>query len=72
MSLAGAYEEQNIFAKISRGEIPCTKVFEDEVILSFMDLFPQSRCVRLRQGPPTGDGIPYSCCVGAVDSDNET
>jgi len=50
MSLAGAYEEQNIFAKISRGEIPCTKVFEDEVILSFMDLFPQSRghafCLR--------------------------
>jgi histidine triad (HIT) family protein len=43
MSLAGAYDDANIFAKILRGEAPCTKVFEDEIALSFMDLFPQSR-----------------------------
>jgi histidine triad (HIT) family protein len=43
MSLAGAYDDANIFAKILRGEIACTKVFEDEIALSFMDLFPQSR-----------------------------
>lgn len=43
MSLTGAYDDANIFAKILRGEIPCTKVFEDEIALSFMDLFPQSR-----------------------------
>ena len=43
MSLTGAYDDANIFAKILRGEIPCTKVFEDEVALAFMDLFPQSR-----------------------------
>jgi histidine triad (HIT) family protein len=42
MSLAGAYDDANIFAKILRGEAPCTKVFEDEIALSFMDLFPQS------------------------------
>ena len=37
------YETQNIFAKILRGEIPSTKVFEDETILVMMDVFPQSR-----------------------------
>ena len=42
MSLDGAYDEENIFAKILRGEIPCTRVHEDEETLSFMDVFPQS------------------------------
>jgi histidine triad (HIT) family protein len=43
MSLNGAYDPDNIFAKILRGEIPATKVYEDDDILSFMDLFPQAR-----------------------------
>lgn len=43
MSIEGVYEEQNIFAKVLRGEIPAAKVFEDENILAFMDVFPQSR-----------------------------
>ncbi|KAI9015378.1 histidine triad protein [Hyaloraphidium curvatum] len=38
-----AYDKNNIFAKIIRGEIPCVKVHETDDILSFMDLFPQSR-----------------------------
>ena len=42
MSLHGPYDTDNIFAKIMRGEIPCVKVFEDDHILSFMDVFPQS------------------------------
>lgn len=42
MSLAGPYDDANIFAKILRGEIPCVRVFEDEVALAFMDIFPQS------------------------------
>ena len=42
MSLHGPYENDNIFAKILRGEMPCVKVFEDNNILSFMDVFPQS------------------------------
>ena len=37
------YDPQNIFGKILRGEIPSTKVFEDETILVMMDIFPQSR-----------------------------
>jgi histidine triad (HIT) family protein len=43
MSIDGAYDPNNIFAKILRGEAPSTRVFEDEDILAFMDVFPQSR-----------------------------
>ena len=42
MSLHGTYDEQNIFAKIIRGEAPCYKLFEDDDVLAFLDLFPQS------------------------------
>lgn len=42
MSLAGAYDRDNVFAKILRGEIPSVKVFEDDRVLAFMDVFPQS------------------------------
>lgn len=42
MSLTGDYESGNIFARILRGELPCTKVFEDDIALSIMDLFPMS------------------------------
>lgn len=42
MSLQGDYDPDNIFAKIIRGDMPCVKVYEDEHILSFMDVFPQS------------------------------
>lgn len=37
-----AYDQDNIFAKILRGEIPCTKVFEDEAALAFMDIMPRA------------------------------
>ena len=43
MSLDGRYDTDNIFAKIIRGEIPSVKVFEDDKVLAFMDVFPQSR-----------------------------
>ena len=42
MSLHGAYDPDNIFARILRGEIPSVKVWEDEHVLAFMDVFPQS------------------------------
>ena len=42
MSLHGTYDTDNIFAKILRGEMPCVKVYEDDNVLSFMDVFPQS------------------------------
>lgn len=37
-----SYDDQNIFAKILRGELPCTKVHETEHSLSFQDIFPQA------------------------------
>jgi len=43
MSLHGTYDADNIFAKILRGEMPCVKVYEDDNVLSFMDVFPQSK-----------------------------
>lgn len=43
MSLEGAYDPGNIFARIIRGEAPTAKVFEDAETLAFMDAFPQAR-----------------------------
>lgn len=37
------YDSGNLFAKMIRGEIPATKVFEDDTVLAIMDIFPQSR-----------------------------
>ncbi|MCD7061181.1 HIT family protein [Pelagibacterium xiamenense] len=38
-----AYDPDNIFAKILKGEVPSIKVFEDETTLAFMDVMPQSK-----------------------------
>jgi histidine triad (HIT) family protein len=37
-----AYDSSNIFAKILRGEAPCTRVYEDDVALAFMDIMPRA------------------------------
>ena len=37
-----SYDDQNIFAKILRGEIPCDKVYEDNWALAFYDISPQA------------------------------
>lgn len=37
------YDDGNIFARILRGEIPCHKVFEDDLTFAFMDISPISR-----------------------------
>lgn len=42
MSLDAIYDNDNIFAKIIRGDIPSVKLYESDTILSFMDAFPQS------------------------------
>ena len=58
-----AYETNNIFAKILRGDIPCEKVFEDEHTIAFMDIMPQS------------DGhllvVPKSPSIGLLDAKPE-
>ena len=38
-----SYDDDNIFAKILRGEIPCNKIYEDDYILSFHDINPQKK-----------------------------
>lgn len=37
-----AYDTNNIFAKILRGEIPAVKVYEDDHVLAFLDVMPQA------------------------------
>jgi diadenosine tetraphosphate (Ap4A) HIT family hydrolase len=36
------YDDNNIFAKILRGEIPCKKIYEDEFAFAFYDISPQT------------------------------
>ena len=38
-----SYDNNNIFAKILRGEIPCKKIYEDNYVLSFYDINPQKK-----------------------------
>ena len=37
-----AYDSNNIFAKILRGELPCHKVYEDDRALAFLDIMPRA------------------------------
>jgi diadenosine tetraphosphate (Ap4A) HIT family hydrolase len=37
-----AYDRNNIFARILRGEAPCRKVYEDEFVLAFHDIYPKA------------------------------
>ncbi|QGM47574.1 HIT family protein [Methylocystis heyeri] len=40
--MAVAYDPQNIFARILRGDIPAHKIFEDDVALAIMDIMPRA------------------------------
>src|SRR5947207_3182981 len=37
-----AYDRNNIFAKIVRGELPCYKIYEDDKALAFLDIMPRA------------------------------
>jgi len=37
-----AYDRNNVFARILRGELPCRRVYEDEYVLAFHDIHPQA------------------------------
>lgn len=37
-----AYDKQNVFARILRGELPCVRLYEDEATLAFLDIMPQA------------------------------
>lgn len=47
------YDSDNIFAKILRGEIPCTKIYENENTIAFMDIMPRcdGHCLVLPKAP---------------------
>jgi histidine triad (HIT) family protein len=55
------YDDQNIFAKILRGEIPCHRVYEDSATLAFMDVMPQVDGHTLV--------IPKAACRNMLDAD---
>ena len=48
-----AYQDDNIFAKILRGEIPSHKLFEDDAALAIMDVMPQTKghCLVIPKAP---------------------
>ena len=37
-----SYDQNNIFAKILRGELPCHKIYEDERAFAFLDIMPRA------------------------------
>ncbi len=61
MASGDAYDPDNIFAKILRGDMPCHKVYEDDATFAFMDIMPR------------GDGntlvIPKAPCRNVLDAD---
>lgn len=50
------YDPQNVFAKILRGEIPAHKVYEDDLVLAFMDVMPRTdgHCLVIPKGAARG------------------
>jgi histidine triad (HIT) family protein len=52
-----AYDNDNIFARIVRGEIPCHKVYEDADTLAFMDIMPQAEGHTLIVPKAAGEDI---------------
>lgn len=48
-----AYDDQNIFAKLLRNEIPSTRVYEDDDTVCFMDIFPRAEghCLVIPKTP---------------------
>lgn len=51
--MTNQYDDQNIFAKILRGELPCAKLYEDDDTLAFMDIMPRSKghCLVVPKAP---------------------
>ncbi|MDF3413868.1 HIT family protein [Sulfitobacter sp. M57] len=68
-----AYDDQNIFAKILRGEIPCVKVYEDAQTLCFMDIMPRTdgHCLVIPKTPCRNmlDATPeqLAACMATVN-----
>ncbi len=67
------YDDDNIFAKILRGEIPSFKVFEDDETLCFMDIMPRAdgHCLVIPKTPCRNmlDAAPaqLAACMATVN-----
>ena len=67
-----AYDDDNVFAKILRGEIPSFKVYEDDDTLCFMDIMPRTdgHCLVIPKTPCRNvlDASPeqLAACMAAV------
>ena len=61
---ADAYDRTNIFARILRGEIPSTRVYEDDAAIAFMDVMPQ--------GPGHTLVVPKAPSRNLLDADAAT
>lgn len=59
-----SYDNDNIFAKILRGEIPCHKVFENDDAIVFMDVMPQA--------PGHALVVPKAASRNILDADAST
>lgn len=59
-----AYDTENIFANILRGEIPSHRVYEDEAVVAFMDVMPQ--------GPGHTLVVPKAPSRNLLDADPST
>lgn len=59
--MPATYDNDNIFAKILRGEIPSTRVLENEHVIAFMDLMPQ--------GPGHTLVVPKAASRNLLDAD---
>ena len=62
------YDDNNIFAKLLRKEIPCDKVYEDEFSLFFNDINPQAKIHVL--GIPKFPSTTFSNFLKEADSEN--
>ncbi|GAA6175241.1 HIT family protein [Sulfitobacter pacificus] len=71
--MSDIYDDQNIFAKILRGEIPSIKVFEDDETLCFMDIMPRTEghCLVIPKTPCRNilDATPQqlAACMATVN-----
>ena len=71
------YDDNNIFARILRGEIPCKKVYEDDHTLAFEDISPQApvhtlvipkgRYISIKDFAARASDIEIAALIRAVD-----
>jgi len=62
--MTAPYDEQNVFAKILRGEIPSHRIYEDDDVVAFMDVMPQ--------GPGHALVVPRAPSRNILDADAAT